>query len=231
MTHTPLLLLHGALGAAEQFAPLAALLEAHFVVHTLDFEGHGARPSARRPFRLATFAENVLAYLDEQGLASADLFGYSMGGFVACLVALAQPERVRRIATLATKYEWNPAIAAREAALLDVAQMRAKVPGFVDSLATRHSGAGWETVVNETRAMLLALGESGGLSLTQAAQLNLPVRVMLGDRDRTVSLTESLAIYQALPQGELEIFPHTWHPLEKVAPLRLTQALEDFFGR
>lgn len=229
MTQPPLLLLHGALGASEQFTSLAATLSAAFEVHTLDFEGHGPRLTAR-PFRLEHFADNVLTYLDAAGIAHVDLFGYSMGGFAACLVGLAQPARVRRIATLATKFEWSPAIAAREAALLDVEQMRAKVPGYAATLAARHRGAGWEEVVNQTRAMLLALGESGGFTPDQAAQLSMPVRVMLGDRDRTVSLAESVAIYQALPQGQLEIFPHTAHPLEKVSMARLAQALSDFCG-
>ncbi len=230
MTHTAVVLLHGALGASDQFEALAALLADSFEVHRLEFEGHGARPAADRPFRMEHFAANVVTYLDEQGLDSAHLFGYSLGGFVACLVGLAQPARAQRIVTLATKFHWDPTVAAREAGFLDVEKMRAKVPHFAQSLAARHTGAGWETVVNQTRAMLLALGESGGFTPTQAAGLTQPVRVMLGDRDRTVTLAETVAIYQALPQGQLEILPDTPHPLEKVSPKRLALALSDFFA-
>ena len=36
-----ILLLHGAIGAADQLQPLAQVLAAHYNVHTLSFSGHG----------------------------------------------------------------------------------------------------------------------------------------------------------------------------------------------
>ncbi len=102
-----LLLLHGALGASDQFAPLLPLLARHFTVHTLDFEGHGPAPLRNRPFRIQHFAENVIDYLDAHRLNAIDLFGYSLGGYVALYLARTQPDRVSGVFTLGTKLQWS----------------------------------------------------------------------------------------------------------------------------
>jgi len=46
-----LLLLHGALGSKEQLAALALKLKDKYVVHTLNFNGHGGRPFPKSLFR------------------------------------------------------------------------------------------------------------------------------------------------------------------------------------
>lgn len=228
MNRPHLLLLHGALGASGQFGPLRPYLADPFTLHALDFEGHGRAPF-RRPFRLEHFVENVVEYLDQQGLERVNVFGYSMGGFVACVLAKERPERVERIATLGTKYHWDAEVAAREVALLDPQKIAAKVPRFAQVLAERHVAAGWEMVCRQTAGLLQLLGERGGFRPEEAAGLSRPVRVMIGDRDTTVTLEESRAIYQALPQGQLEVLPATPHPLEKASPTRLAYSLLEFF--
>ena len=53
--------------------------------------------------------------------------------------------------------------------------------------------------------------------------------VMIGDRDSTADIVDSLGIYRALPQGEFEVLPRTPHPFEKVPLKRLSVALLDYF--
>ena len=87
---TPLLLLHGAIGAKSQLVKLVDALDNTLNVHTLDFEGHGAAADAGRPFRMQHFVENVIAYMDANGLVQIDIFGHSMGGYVGLLLATQQ---------------------------------------------------------------------------------------------------------------------------------------------
>src|SRR3712207_9473087 len=84
MTRPTLLLLHGAIGASDQFAPLLPLLNPAFDLHALDFEGHGASPLQGHPFTIERFAANVLDYLEQHRIERTHVFGYSMGGYVAC---------------------------------------------------------------------------------------------------------------------------------------------------
>jgi pimeloyl-ACP methyl ester carboxylesterase len=225
-----LLLLHGALGSGAQLRPLAGLLEGSFDVHLLDFEGHGAAPLRDRPFRIEHFAENVRDYLDERGIERAGFFGYSMGGYVACTLALSQPEVVEKVATLGTKFYWDEATAERECGFLDPRKIEARVPHFARALAERHSAAGWVEVLARTADLLRDLAKRGGFKPEAASRIGQPVRVMLGDRDSTVTLDETAAIYHALAKGELEVLPATRHEIERVSPERLAYTLREFFG-
>lgn len=226
------LLLHGALGAAAQFAPLIERLAAErpdLRLHTLDFEGHGAAPPADRPYAIAHFAENGRHRLDALGIARAHLVGYSMGGYVALALAAEEPARVASVLTLGTKFEWDPATAAREAARLDPATIAERVPRFAQALAARHQPAGgWEAVVERTAVLLRALGDAPVLTDPVLAAIDLPVRVVVGDRDATVSVAESAAAARRLPAGELAVLPRTPHPLEQVPLERLVGTVADF---
>jgi pimeloyl-ACP methyl ester carboxylesterase len=229
MDRPNLLLLHGALGASPQFAPLVPLLQERYIVHLLDLEGHGSAPMRGRPFRMEHFAENVLDYLAGRSLESAHIFGYSMGGYVGCQLAATRPEKVLSIATLGTKYYWDPETAAREMGFLDPDKIRAKVPHFASVLEARHTASGWETVLRATADLLRALGETGGLRAPKLAQVQCPVRVMVGDCDRTVGVPEAHEVYRALPQGQLEVLPATPHELERVPPDRLSYSMMGYF--
>ena len=55
------------------------------------------------------------------------------------------------------------------------------------------------------------------------------VRLGMGDSDYMVSIEETVHIYRLLQKGELQIFPNTPHPLERVSLSTLTHALFDFF--
>lgn len=226
----PLLLLHGALGAQAQFDQLAARLEPHFSsVHRFDFEGHGAASRPDRPFRMEHFVENVLAYLAAHGLPAIDVFGYSLGGYVAMLLARQHPAQVKRLATLGTKYLWDVEDAAREVRLLDPDKIRAKVPAFARTLEARHP-AGWEVVLGKTREMLTALGQTPALSLADFAAVPHRLRLMVGDQDTTAGVEDSLRVFRALPNAEFEVWPDTPHALERVSLERLTRSLSEFFN-
>lgn len=230
MTAPPVLLLHGALGSSEQLAPLAERLRARHAVELLDLEGHGDAPARGRVARIEHFAENAAAAIEQRMGGRAALFGYSMGGYVALHLAATRPELVSRVATLGTKLRWSAEIAAREGAMLDAARIRAKVPRFADALAARHRAAGWEAVLAATREMMTALGARRLLDAATLATLTMPVRLIVGDRDATVSLDECVEAYRALGSGELEVLPATPHPFEKVNLDRLATSLVEFFA-
>lgn len=230
MTKQNLLLLHGALGASEQFAPLVPLLSDRYNVHSLDFEGHGKASLQERPFRMEHFAENVRNYMKQHAIERTHIFGYSMGGYVAVTLASTHPHLVQSIATLGTKFYWDSEIATREVALLDPEKIAAKVPHYARALAERHTAAGWGEVVSRTRDLLMHLAEQRGLRAENVAHIEQRVRVIIGDRDSTVSLTESVEIYRTLPNGEMEVLPATPHQLEKVSLGRLAFSLAEFFG-
>jgi len=220
--------LHGALGSRAQLQPLKQFLSNDFEVHLLDLEGHGINPLPQHAFRIEHFAENLSSFIAHHKLAPANVFGYSMGGFVALRLAMTEPKAVNRIFTLATKLDWNPQSAAREAALLDAAALESKFPEYAQSLEQRHS-ADWRLVLQRTAEMMTHLGQRHPLNDEALAQLPHRVRLSVGDKDRMVTLDETIAWYRKLKHAELQVFPHTQHPIERIDVAALAVALKDFF--
>lgn len=69
----------------------------HFRVIALDTRGHGRTPRGDAPFTIRQFADDLLAFLDAQGIGKADILGFSDGGNIAMVFALKYPERVKRL--------------------------------------------------------------------------------------------------------------------------------------
>jgi pimeloyl-ACP methyl ester carboxylesterase len=210
---------------------LVPLLKNKFQIHTLDFEGHGGSPEQNSPFGFDLFANNVLNYLAENSIHKADIFGYSMGGHVGLYLAKTSPQRVRRVFTLATKFLWTPETAAREAAFLDPDQILKKVHQFAKTLEERHSASGWRNVLEKTRTLFLEQGKKNILPMDDLKEIPHMVRVSVGDRDKTVSIEETVEVYRCLQRGEFQVFPGTPHPFEQVPLSNLAQSLIDFFGK
>ena len=223
-----LLILHGALGSVEQLQPLAVSLSPNYNVYTLDFSGHGAEKLPTTPFSISLFASDVLRFMDSNNLKHVSILGYSMGGYVAMYLAKHHPDKVNKIITLATKYEWSPEIAAREVKMLDPEKIEQKLPAFAATLAARHT-ADWKEVLHHTAQMMLAMGANNPLTTTDYPAIPHPVLILLGDRDKMVTLDETLAVYKALPNAQLGILPATSHPIEQVNVSLLSFMVDKFF--
>lgn len=228
-TSSPLLLLHGALGAGSQFAELRGHLAGRFETHAPDLPGHGGTPIPGGLFSIEVFAEFVRDWIVARGAGPIDIFGYSMGGYVALYLARQWPEGVGRIFTLATKFDWNPDTASREAAMLDPVTVEAKVPKFAEQLRERHGDEAWRTVLERTAAMMIALGERPALRFEDLAEVRSETMIGIGDRDRMVTIEESLLAYRSLGSGRFIALPATPHPLERVSAERLAHEIGEFF--
>lgn len=226
-----ILLIHGALGAASQLAPLRTALGADHRVHLVELEGHGETPAAGASYAMRRFADNVRDFMTAKRLERAAIFGYSMGGYVALLLAAESPEHVSAVATLGTKLAWTPEVAARETSRLDPATIRAKVPKFAHQLSSRHARAGgWESVIAKTASLMTELGQRPPVDAALLGRISQPVRLMVGDRDAVVSIDETAAAVKALPKGELVVLPNTPHPIEQVRAPLVASLLRDFLG-
>lgn len=154
------------------------------------------------------------------------VFGYSMGGYVALLLAAMRPLRVEAVATLGTKFDWTPETAAKETARLKPTLMQEKIPAFVQFLATRHGADKWETVVNRTAEMLTRLGQSPDLNQARLAQIICPVFIGRGSLDTGVTRKESEAAASAVPHGQYIELLDIKHPFEQVSKTILADYLK-----
>jgi pimeloyl-ACP methyl ester carboxylesterase len=99
-TGQPLVLLHGLGESSVGWRPVTELLAAEYDVIALDLPGFGKSPAL--PSRMAPTAVNLAraieATLDELGVESYHVAGYSLGGRVA--IELARSERVRSVVAI-----------------------------------------------------------------------------------------------------------------------------------
>jgi pimeloyl-ACP methyl ester carboxylesterase len=99
---SPVILLHGGLGALEMWGSnLPALAEKHQVI-AVDLQGHGRTVDIDRPLSVFHMADDIAALIQHLGLDKPDLFGYSLGGGVALQTAIRHPELVGRLVVVST---------------------------------------------------------------------------------------------------------------------------------
>lgn len=225
-----IILLHGALGAASSMSSLSKALEDTFDVHPLDFAGHGAAPWPAGRFSMDLFQQDVIRLMDERGLKTAHIFGYSMGGFVGLRLAAGHPDRISSVITLATKLSWTPEVCEREGGNLNADILESKAQKFVEMLGRLHTANGWRKVMGETQTMLKNMYQHR-IEEEDLAGISVPVRLMVGDRDKMVTLHETDAAYRMLGNAELAVLPRTPHPLEQADTALLAIHIRDMIDR
>jgi pimeloyl-ACP methyl ester carboxylesterase len=223
-----LLLLHGALGSAADFNSLLPYFEPHYNCFAPDLAGHGQRSDENHPYSIPHFAEQLARYVEAHELHQCLVFGYSMGGYVAAYLEHLKPS-FSKIYTLGTKFIWNTNDSVKEASMLNPAMIQEKVPTYAAGLAQKHGHDHWRAVLARTADMMLALGQKAALSPEQLGQLQLPMALGWGDRDKMIPLSDVHTIQQSLPQACLDVLPYTPHPLDKVNPQLLLGRLQYFF--
>jgi pimeloyl-ACP methyl ester carboxylesterase len=88
------------------FGPLLEPLAASRQVIAVELRGHGHTADTGRPMTIEALADDVVAPLNQLGIAEADLFGFSLGGLVAYAVALGAPTRVRKLTVARPAAPW-----------------------------------------------------------------------------------------------------------------------------
>ncbi len=224
-----LMLIHGAIGSADQMVPLKELLQDEFEVHLLAFDGHGSKSASVDPFSLESFGQQLIQKLSEIGKPT-HIFGYSMGGFVALYEAAMGSENIASITTLGTKMEWDEEIAQREVRHLDPKMILSKVPKFATALEKRH-GEDWEEVLSRTAAFMKELGKTQPIQESIMKTIEIPVLLCLADGDAMVSVGETHQVHQWIIDSIFETIPDSKHPIEQVNLMALADTIRSFINR
>lgn len=96
-TGFPLILLHGNGEDVSYFKHQMEPFAQHFRVIAVDTRGHGQTPRGEAPFTIRQFAEDLLGFMDRLGIDKAHILGFSDGGNIAMVFAMAHPERVEKL--------------------------------------------------------------------------------------------------------------------------------------
>ena len=97
-TGEPLILLHGLGGHAEAYSRNMVRLGQHFHAMAIDLLWHGfsSKPAFTNE-NIPTYAEQLIDFMDVQGIERAHIEGDTLGGRIAIWMALKHPDRVNRL--------------------------------------------------------------------------------------------------------------------------------------
>lgn len=225
---TELIILHGALGCGNQFTAWKQGLDKDFSCHAPDFSGHGSKAAQAIEFSIQKFSQDLAGHIQKHNLRKPHILGYSMGGYVALYTALHQPGLIGSIMTIATKFDWSPEIARREAGYLKPALMWEKVPQLAEQLRSHH-GSHWKAVVEKTARMMLMLGEAPPVTIDNIAQVTNQIKFCVGDKDKMVSVHETHGMYKAAANASLCVLPDTGHLPESMRTDKIIFEAREFF--
>lgn len=228
----PIVLIHGALGCGKQLEPLAAELEklTSRPVHIFNCPGHGGEPIPLDGFSMEVLATELVNWLRRNNILGADVFGYSMGGYIALLAVKNAPERIRHILTLGTKFEWSPESAEREISQIIPEKVREKVPKFANYLASLH-GQNWDKVMEATQVLMTKLGQKPLLNDYSLSFIQHPVIVARGSRDVMVSREETESVALSLPDAHYEEIEGWPHPIQLLPTEDLAKYMLEKLGK
>jgi pimeloyl-ACP methyl ester carboxylesterase len=98
----PLVLVHGLAYDRAGWGRFPDLLAERFRVVLIDNRGVGESDAPEGPYAVEQMAADVIAVLDDAGIGRTNLFGVSLGGYIAQDVALHHPERVAKLVLCST---------------------------------------------------------------------------------------------------------------------------------
>jgi pimeloyl-ACP methyl ester carboxylesterase len=208
----PLLLIHGAEADHSMFDALGALLAEHFTVIAYDQRDSGATLNPAIPYGLAELADDAAALIVALGFERAHVFGTSLGGVIAQVLAKRHPHRIDRLVLSSTfradmaPSSINPEVFARLAAL------RANLPGsaaeiaryfFTEDYLAKHpqaanifAGSRRDAAQKQRRAAILSRPVAVDLGAIAC-----PTLVLVGAEDRLIPPAHTLALARELPNA------------------------------
>jgi pimeloyl-ACP methyl ester carboxylesterase len=103
VTPGPLVLIHGVSDSHRGWDAVVQALGAagsDFDVIRYDLRGHGDAPTRPLVESVDDFVDDLLAQLDEAGVAAAHVVGFSLGGLIAQRAAIREPDRVTTLTVI-----------------------------------------------------------------------------------------------------------------------------------
>ncbi|PKP11602.1 MAG: alpha/beta hydrolase [Bacteroidetes bacterium HGW-Bacteroidetes-4] len=92
----PLIILHGLYGSSDNWVSVARELMDFFSVYVLDLRNHGDSPHLPE-HNYQVMTDDLVEFMNEQQIYSANILGHSMGGKVAMMFTALNPERVKNL--------------------------------------------------------------------------------------------------------------------------------------
>ncbi|RYV49945.1 alpha/beta fold hydrolase [Pengzhenrongella frigida] len=234
---TPVVLLHAWGESRGSFDRLLPLLPSTLRALALDQRGHGDAERPKAGYSLTGFAEDVVAFMDAVGLASAVLLGSSSGGYVAQQVAVTHPDRVAGLVLVGSprSLQGRPSFADEVDQLSDpvgAGWVRASLAWFPrfhevpQSYLDARVQDGARIPAHVWRETFYGLCDAA--PPTGAATITAPTLIIWGDRDEMLGREQEEDLAAAIPGSSLVVYEETGHLVLWEQPERVARDLTAF---
>jgi 3-oxoadipate enol-lactonase len=238
----PVLLIQGLGYARWGWDPVTERLAERYRVLTFDNRGIGESDKPAGPYTAREMAADALQVLDEAGVDAADVVGASLGGMIAQELAVAAPERVRRLVLCCTTAGGAdglpmPAVTvqlfAEAATLAPEVALRRFVENALGSdppaelveeiyrrrLANPPDPAGWQS---QAAAGMTFPGVDGRIAA--------PTLVLHGTEDNVVATGNAEVLAARIPDARVELFEGAGHLFFWEEPDGFVRIVEEFLS-
>ena len=199
-------------------------------VITFDNRGVGAS-SGSTPTTIGEMASDAVAFIRALGFDQVDLFGFSMGGMIAQVIAQEEPRLVRKMILAGTGPAGGEGIdKVTRISYLDTARGllthqdpkqflfftrttngRQAGQEFLARLKERTGDRDKPISVRSFRAQLKAIHRWGQQQPADLASIHQPVLVMNGGSDKMVPTKNTVDLDRRLPNSQLVVYPDAGH--------------------
>lgn len=230
-TGVPIVMLNHWGAVLDNFDPriVDGLASRHRVV-MIDYRGIGSS-AGTAPDSVEAMARDTIDMIRALGLEQVDLFGFSLGGFVAQEVALKEPRLVRRMVLAGTGPAGGPGIARiwsvswplilkglltlrdpkHHLFFTSTANGQRAARAFLARLEERTAGRVRGPTPAAFLNQLKAIRGWGRRAPQDLTSLKMPVLVMNGDHDIMVPTENSVDMARRIPGARLVIYPDAGH--------------------
>lgn len=241
-----LLLIHGYPLNGELFAKQRKGLSARFRVVTVDLRGFGDSVAPDNQGTIDLYAQDVLALMDQLGIAQAVIGGHSMGGAVTLRLYELAPTRFRAMilndaaAFAPPVVEQNMWIGYQQQApvLGGASLVPLLLPEFLTG-ADRNSRPGLVQKVSEQILAASVNGLVGGAHALQTRPsfsttfptITVPTLIIYGEEDSLTPMEQAKRLNVAITGSELVIVPGATHGVIREQPGVANKAILDWTAR
>jgi len=233
----PILVLSNSLGSTiAMWDSNLADLEQHFRIIRYDTRGHGSSPVPIGPYTIDDLADDLIALLENLGVARAHIAGNSLGGMTAMRVAARRPDLVDRLVLLCTSAYLEPASAWHDrAALVRAEGSQAVAEAVVARWYTDAHLQAHPEVREAAVAMVAATPSEGYASCCEVIaamdlrpdlpSITAPTLAIAGEEDPATPPPHLQLIAEKVVNGELLVVPNAAHLANAEQPAIVTPAI------
>lgn len=238
----PWLVLSNSLGTTMSLwdGQMPVLTRSHRVVR-YDARGHGQSAATPGPYDFGLLVNDMVTVMDALGIAEADIMAMALGGMTALGLAIAHPDRVRRLVCCDARADAPPAFVEGWARRIESVQAGG-MPAVLDETMQRWFTAAFRSrrpdIVSAAARQLLETWPSGycscaaalaGLAyLPQLPQLRAETLYVVGSEDTGATPETMRAMAEATPRGRLVVLAAVAHVSNVEAPEEFNSVVSGF---